>query len=218
MRLNIFYRDLTLCIGTADILNVLDKGIEVWLNFTFSLFYSFFIYFGRCFVIIDLMINEQIRDKEIRLIGNDGEQLGIVSAKEALKIADERHLDLVKISPTANPPVCKIMDYSKYKFDMAKKEKEARKKQKIVSVKELRLSPNIDTHDVQVKVKKAIEFLKNGDKIKISIRLRGRELGRTDAAEQIMKNFAEQIKEFGVIDKEPKMEAKTMAMFLTPKA
>ncbi|MBR1442714.1 MAG: translation initiation factor IF-3 [Firmicutes bacterium] len=164
------------------------------------------------------MINEQIRDKEIRLIGNDGEQLGIVSAKEALKIADERHLDLVKISPTANPPVCKIMDYSKYKFDMAKKEKEARKKQKIVSVKELRLSPNIDTHDVQVKVKKAIEFLKNGDKIKISIRLRGRELGRTDAAEQIMKNFAEQIKEFGVIDKEPKMEAKTMAMFLTPKA
>ena len=164
------------------------------------------------------MINEQIRDKEIRLIGNDGEQLGIVSAKEALKIADERHLDLVKISPTANPPVCKIMDYSKYNFDMAKKEKEARKKQKIVSVKELRLSPNIDTHDVQVKVKKAIEFLKNGDKIKISIRLRGRELGRTDAAEQIMKNFAEQIKEFGVIDKEPKMEAKTMAMFLTPKA
>jgi len=164
------------------------------------------------------MINEQIRDKEIRLIGDDGEQLGIVSAKEAMKIADERHLDLVKISPTANPPVCKIMDYSKYKFDMAKKEKEARKKQKIVSVKELRLSPNIDTHDVQVKVKKAIEFLKNGDKIKISIRLRGRELGRTDAAEQIMKDFAEQLKEFGSIDKEPKMEAKTMAMFLTPKA
>ncbi|MBR1738118.1 MAG: translation initiation factor IF-3 [Firmicutes bacterium] len=164
------------------------------------------------------MINEQIRDKEIRLIGNEGEQLGIVSAKEAMKIADERHLDLVKISPTANPPVCKIMDYSKYKFDMAKKEKEARKKQQVVSVKELRLSPNIDTHDVQVKVKKAIEFLKNGDKIKISIRLRGRELGRTDAAEQIMKDFAEQVKEFGVIDKEPKMEAKTMAMFLTPKA
>lgn len=164
------------------------------------------------------MINEQIRDKEIRLIGENGEQLGIVSSREGQRLADERKLDLVKISPTAKPPVCKIMDYSKYKFDQSKKEKEARKKQKIVSVKELRLSPNIDTHDIEVKVKKAIEFLKEGNKIKVSIRFRGRELGRTDSAVGILKDFAQKVSEFGVIDKEPKMEARTMAMFLSPKA
>ena len=122
------------------------------------------------------MINEQVRDKEVRLIDDEGNQLGIVSSKEAQKLADERHLDLVKIAPNAKPPVCKIMDYGKYRFDQAKKEKEAKKKQKTVDVKELRLSPSIDTHDVQVKVKKAIEFLKNGDKVKISIRFRGREI------------------------------------------
>jgi len=163
------------------------------------------------------MINEQIRDKEIRLIGDDGSQLGIVSAREGQKIADEKRMDLVKISPNANPPVCKIMDYSKYKFDQAKKEKEARKKQKIVSIKELRLSPNIDVHDVEVKVKKAIEFLKNGDKVKISIRFRGRELARTDAAISIFDDFAQKVSEYGVVDKEPKMESRTMAMFLVPK-
>ncbi len=164
------------------------------------------------------MINEQIRDKEIRLIGDQGEQIGIVSARDAQKIADEKHLDLVKISPNAKPPVCKIMDYSKYKFDLAKKEKEARKKQKVISVKELRLSPNIDTHDVEVKVKKAIEFLKDGNKVKISIRFRGRELGRTDVAVDIMNDFAQKVSEYGSIDKPPKMEARTMAMFLAPKA
>lgn len=164
------------------------------------------------------MINEQIRDKEIRLIGDQGEQIGIVSAREAQKIADEKRLDLVKISPNAKPPVCKIMDYSKYKFDLAKKEKEARKKQKVVSLKELRLSPNIDTHDVEVKVKKAIEFLKDGNKVKISIRFRGRELARTDIAIDIMNDFAEKVSEYGSIDKPPKMEARTMAMFLSPKA
>lgn len=164
------------------------------------------------------MINEQIRDKEIRLIGNKGEQIGIVSAREAQKIADEQRLDLVKISPNAKPPVCKIMDYSKYKFDLAKKEKETRKKQKTISIKELRLSPNIDTHDIEVKVKKAIEFLKEGNKVKISIRFRGRELSRTDAAITIMNNFAQKVSEYGVIDKAPKMDARTMAMFLAPKA
>ncbi len=164
------------------------------------------------------MINEQIRDKEIRLIGDKGEQIGIISAREAQKIADEKHLDLVKISPNAKPPVCKIMDYSKYKFDLAKKEKEARKKQKVISIKELRLSPNIDTHDVEVKVKKAIEFLKDGNKVKISIRFRGRELARTDVAIKIMTDFAEKVSEYGSIDKQPKMEARTMAMFLAPKA
>lgn len=166
----------------------------------------------------ELMINEQIKDKELRIIGDNGEQLGIMSNKEAQLLADEKNLDLVKISPTAKPPVCRIMDYSKYKFDKAKKEKEARKKQKVVSIKELRLSPNIDKHDVQVKVKKAIEFLKNGDKVKISIKLRGRELGHTDIASGIMQNFAEQVSEYGLIEKAPKMEAKYMAMFLSPKA
>ncbi|MBQ6555278.1 MAG: translation initiation factor IF-3 [Firmicutes bacterium] len=164
------------------------------------------------------MTNEQIRDKEVRLISNDGEQLGIMSARDAQKIADEKNLDLVKISPQAKPPVCKIMDYSKYKFDQAKREKEARKKQKTVAVKELRLSPNIDTHDIQVKVKNAIKFLKEGNKVKISIRLRGRELGRSDSAVVVMNDFAEQVAEFGTVEKPPKMEGRVVAMFLTPKA
>ncbi len=163
------------------------------------------------------MINEQIRDKEIRLIDEEGNQLGVLSAREAQKIADEKHLDLVKIAPTAKPPVCKIMDYGKYRFDQAKKEKEAKKKQKTVDIKELRLSPSIDTHDVQVKVKKAIEFLKNGDKVKISIRFRGREIGHSKTAVTILENFANDISEYGVVDKAPKMEARSMVMFLAPK-
>lgn len=173
--------------------------------------------FGRCFTITELMINEQIRDKEIRLIDENGEQLGIVSSREAQKIADERKLDLVKIAPTAKPPVCRIMDYGKYKFDQAKKEKEARKKQKTVDVKELRLSPSIDTHDVQVKVKKANEFLKDGDKVKISIRFRGREIGHSKVGMQIMEDFAKATEEFGTVDKQPKMEGKSLVMFLAPK-
>ena len=164
------------------------------------------------------MINGQIRDKEVRLISDTGEQIGIVSARDAQKMADEKNLDLVKISPQAKPPVCKIMNYSKYKFDLAKKEKEARKKQKVVAVKEVRLSPNIDTHDVQVKVKNAIKFLKDGNKVKVSIRFRGRELSRTDVAIDIMKDFADQVPEYGVVEKQPKMEARTMAMFVGPKA
>ena len=132
------------------------------------------------------MINGQIRDKEVRLISDTGEQIGIVSARDAQKMADEKNLDLVKISPQAKPPVCKIMNYSKYKFDLAKKEKEARKKQKVVAVKEVRLSPNIDTHD--------------------------------DVAIDIMKDFADQVSEYGVVEKQPKMEARTMAMFVGPKA
>ena len=167
--------------------------------------------------ITELMINEQIRDKEIRLIDENGEQLGIVSSREAQKIADERKLDLVKIAPTAKPPVCRIMDYGKYKFDQAKKEKEARKKQKTVDVKELRLSPSIDTHDVQVKVKKANEFLKDGDKVKISIRFRGREIGHSKVGMQIMEDFVKATEEFGTVDKQPKMEGKSLVMFLAPK-
>ena len=174
--------------------------------------------FRRCLAITDLMINEQIRDKEIRLIDENGEQLGIMSSRDAQKIADERRLDLVKIAPTAKPPVCRIMDFGKYKFDQAKKEKEARKKQKTVDVKELRLSPSIDTHDVQVKVKKANEFLKNGDKVKVSIRFRGREIGHSKVGMAILEDFAKATTEFGVIDKEPKMEGKSLVMFLAPKS
>ena len=163
------------------------------------------------------MINEQIRDKEIRLIDEEGNQVGLISSRDAQKLADEKKLDLVKIAPNAKPPVCKIMDYGKYRFDMIKKEKEAKKKQKVIEVKELRLSPNIDTHDVQVKVKKAIEFLKNGDKVKLSIRFRGREIGHSKTSVVILEDFAKEVSEVGVVDKAPKMEAKSLVMFLAPK-
>jgi len=163
------------------------------------------------------MINEQIRDREIRLIGDDGEQLGIMSSRDAQQIADEKRLDLVKISPTAKPPVCKIMDYSKFRFEQSKKEKEARKKQRTVDIKEVRLTPNTDKHDVEVKLKRAIKFLKDGDKVKVSIRFRGRELGRTEIAHVILGDFAQSISEYGTVEKMPKMEARSMAMFLTPK-
>jgi len=164
------------------------------------------------------MLNEQIRDKEVRLVGEDGEQLGIVSAVEAQRLADEKELDLVKIAPQAKPPVCKIMDYSKFKFEQAKKDKEARKKQKIVDTKELRLSPNIDTHDVSVKVKKALQFLSAGNKVKISIRFRGRELSHLSIGTKILADFAAAVEEVGVIEKPGKMEGRSMVMFLAPKA
>ncbi len=143
--------------------------------------------------------------------------MGIIASKDAQKMADEKKLDLVKISPTAKPPVCKIMDYSKFKYEQSKKEKEARKKQKTIEIKELRLSPNIDQHDINVKVKKAIEFLQHGDKVKISVRFRGRELGHTNVAHQIFEDFVSQISEYGMVEKPAKMEARSMAMILTPK-
>ena len=162
------------------------------------------------------MINEQIRDREVRLIDETGAQMGIVSNKVAQDLAMEKRLDLVKISPTAKPPVCKIMDYSKHRFDKQKREKEARKKQKTAAMKELRLSPNIDTHDINVKIKKAKEFLQNGDKVKISIRFRGREMGYADNALKIFADFAKNVEEYGTIDKTPKREARTMSMFINP--
>jgi len=167
--------------------------------------------------ITDLMINDQIRDKEVRLIDADGTQMGVMPGRDAQRIADEKRLDLVKISPTAKPPVCKIMDYSKFRFEQSKKEKEARKKQRTIDIKELRLSPNTDTHDVQVKIRKAIEFLKGGDKVKVSIRFRGRELGRTEIGYSILNDFAQKVSEVGQVEKPPKMEARSMAMFLSPK-
>lgn len=166
---------------------------------------------------MDHQLNEEIKDKELRLIGNDSEQLGVVSATEALKIATEQGLDLVKIAPKSVPPVCRIMDYGKFRFEQQKREKEARKKQHIVEVKEIRLSPGIDTHDVEVKVKHALKFLKAGDKVKASVRFRGREIAHSSVGVGILKNFAEKCEEFGTIDKAPKLEGRQMIMFIAPK-
>ncbi|MDO4619802.1 MAG: translation initiation factor IF-3 [Lachnospiraceae bacterium] len=163
------------------------------------------------------MINEQIRDREIRLIGENGEQLGIMSAREAQARADEAGLDLVKIAPKAQPPVCKIIDYSKYRYDMARKEKEARKKQRNVEVKEIRMSPNIDTNDLNTKIAAARKFLEKGNKVKVSIRFRGREMAHTQASRPMMDEFAAQLSEVAVVDKAPKMEGRFMTMFLSEK-
>ena len=144
----------------------------------------------RCTTISDLMINEQIRDKEVRVIGEDGEQLGIMSSKDALKMAREAELDLVKIAPTAKPPVCKIVDYGKYRYEQMRKEKEAKKKQKTIDIKEIRFSPNIDTNDLNTKVNQARKFLTKGDKVKVSIRFRGRELAHTEIGIDFLNDFA----------------------------
>jgi len=174
--------------------------------------------YQEVYVIAEFFINDQIRDKEVRLIGDSGEMLGIFSSRDAQKMADDKNLDLVKISPGAKPPVCKIMDFSKFKFEQAKKDREARKKQKTQDTKELWLTPNIDTHDIEVRVKRAIEFLKNGDKVKVTVRFRhGREMGRTNTAYTILDNFAKSVAEYGNVDKPPKMEARRMSMFLIAK-
>ena len=163
------------------------------------------------------MINGQIRDKEVRLIGTDGEQLGIMSAREAQAMADEAGLDLVKISPKAVPPVCKIIDYGKYRYELSRKEKDARKKQKVMEVKEVRMSPNIDTNDLNVKVASARKFLEKGNKVKVSIRFRGRELAHTADSRPMMEDFAQQLSDVAVVDKAPKMEGRFMTMFLAAK-
>lgn len=151
------------------------------------------------------------------MIDSNGSQLGIVSLREALEVAEERRLDLVNVSPNAKPPVCKVMDYGKYKYEMAKREKEARKKQKVINVKEVRLTPNIDVHDLNVKAKRANQFLKDGDKVKVSVRFRGRELGNTQIGRVVLKDFADLTSEFGIIEKPAKMEGRNMVMFLAPK-
>ena len=163
------------------------------------------------------MINGQIRDKEVRLISDTGEQIGIVSARDAQKMADEKNLDLVKISPQAKPPVCKIMNYSKYKFDLAKKEKEARKKQKVVAVKEVRLSPNIDTNDLNTKMNNAKKFITKGNKVKVTLRFRGREMAHMQQSKHILDDFAEKMKDVAVIEKPAKLEGRSLSMVLTEK-
>ena len=184
-------------------------------NFSFELF----IIFWRCLGISkENQINEEIRDKEVRVISADGEQVGVMSAKEALSLAEKSNLDLVKIAPNAVPPVCKIMDYCKFKFEQAKREKEAKKKQKVMDIKEVRLSLNIDTGDFNTKVNHALRFLKDGDKVKVSIRFRGREMAHTDNGIVIMQRFAEACSEIGSVEKPAKLEGRSMLMFLVPKA
>ena len=163
------------------------------------------------------MINEQIRDREVRLISSDGEQLGVMSAKEAMKLAKEANLDLVKIAPQAKPPVCKIIDYGKYRYEMARKEKEARKKQKVIDIKEIRLSPNIDVNDLNTKMNQARKFLKGGNRVKVSVRFRGRELAHTASGKVILEVFAEKLSDVAVIDKAAKLEGRSMVMFLSEK-
>jgi len=172
-----------------------------------------------CFSISNVayQINEEIRDKEVRLIDEAGAQLGIMSTSDALNIAIDKELDLVKIAPASNPPVCKIMDYGKYRFEQAKREKEARRNQHIVEVKEIRMSPSIGANDFNVKLSHGQKFLREGDRLKITVRFRGREMAHTSIGEDLLKKYAAQCEEVGNVDKNPKLEGRHMSMFLTPK-
>ena len=185
--------------------------------FVHSIDAQMLIFLWRCKTISDLMINEQIRDKEVRLIGEEGEQLGIMSSRDALKMAEEAGLDLVKIAPTAKPPVCKIVDYGKYKYEQIRKEKEAKKKQKTIEIKEIRLSPNIDTNDLNTKVNSARKFLSKGDKVKVTLRFRGREMAHMNNSKHILDDIAESLSDIAVVEKAPKVEGRSMTMFLTEK-
>ncbi len=175
--------------------------------------------FWRCLPISnkELQINEQIRDREVRVIGPDGAQMGVMSARDAQELAYSKNLDLVKIAPQATPPVCKIIDYGKYRFEQAKREKEAKKNQRVVEIKEVRLSLNIDTHDFETKVGHAVRFLKGGDKVKASIRFRGREMGHPEQGYEVMKRFAEALADVANVEKPAKMEGRNMLMFLASK-
>lgn len=174
-------------------------------------------FFGRYTTISELMINEQIRDKEVRVIGANGEMIGVMSSKEAFKLAQEAELDLIKIAPTAQPPVCKIADYGKYKYEQIRKEKEAKKKQKVVEIKEVRLSPNIETNDLNTKVNAAKKFLEKGDKVKITLRFRGREMAHMQSSKHILDDFAERLSDISVIEKPAKVEGRSITMILAEK-
>lgn len=163
------------------------------------------------------MINEQIRDREVRLIGENGEQLGVMPARDAMKLAKEAELDLVKIAPTAKPPVCKIIDYGKFKYEQARKDKEAKKKQKVTDVKEIRLSPNIDVNDLNTKANQARKFLSKGDKVKVALRFRGREMAHMSTNKQILDEFFSKLEDVAVVEKPAKLEGRSMIMFLAEK-
>ncbi len=175
-----------------------------------------FLFSGGDIISKDFRINEQIRVREVRLVDTEGAQLGIMPIKDALRIAEERQLDLVEIAPQAKPPVCRIMDFGKYKYEQSKKEKETRKKQKVMDVKEIKMRPNIEDHDFLVKVKNAERFLKEGNKVKVSIIFRGREIVHTQLGKQLLVRMADQIKDIGSIERQPKLEGKNMIMIITP--
>lgn len=178
---------------------------------------TYYLWLWRCTTISDLMINEQIRDKEVRVIGEEGQQLGVMSPKDAMKLAREAEVDLVKVAPSAVPPVCRLVDYGKYKYELVRKEKEAKKKQKTIEIKEVRLSPNIDVNDLNTKSNAARKFIEKGNKVKVSLRFRGREMAHVDSSKHILEDFAEKLSDIAVIDKAPKMEGRSMTMFLTEK-
>ncbi|MBQ8975295.1 MAG: translation initiation factor IF-3 [Oscillospiraceae bacterium] len=177
-------------------------------------------FYWRCFHIanIEHQVNEEIRDAEVRLIGADGAQLGIMSSQQALEIAEENDLDLVKIAPQATPPVCKIMDYGKYRFEQAKREKDARRNQRVMEVKEVRMSPSIGDNDFNVKLRSGVKFLSDGDRLKVTIRFRGREMAHTEIGQELLSRFADGCSEVGTVDKNAKLEGRHMTMFLTPKS
>ena len=179
----------------------------------------YFYFVWRCFPIANTghQTNEEIRDKEVRLISDTGEQLGIVSSQEALRMAEEQGLDLVKISPNAVPPVCKLMDYGKYRFEQTKREKEARKNQRVVEIKEVRMSPSIDVNDFNVKLKNAIKFLREGNRVKVTVRFRGREMAHTNIGEQLLLKFGAECGEVANMEKNPKLDGRHMSIFLSPK-
>ena len=176
-----------------------------------------FFFLWRAKAISELFINEQIRDKEIRLIGEDGQQLGIMSPRDAMKLAEEAGLDLVKIAPTAKPPVCKIVDYGKYRYELARKEKDAKKKQKVIEIKEIRMSPNIDTNDLNTKASAARKVIEKGNKVNGTLRFRGREMAHMQTSKHILDDFAQMLSEVAVVEKAPKVEGRSMTMFLTEK-
>ena len=167
--------------------------------------------------VTEYLVNEEIRDREVRLIGENGEQLGIMSSAAALNIAVEKDLDLVKIAPGSNPPVCKIMDYGKYRFEQSKREKEARKNQRVIEIKEIRMSPSIGENDFLVKLKNGQKFLADGDRVKVTVRFRGREMAHTNIGEQLLRDFAAKCAELANLDKQPKLEGRNMSIFLSPK-
>lgn len=164
------------------------------------------------------ILNEQIRARQVRVIGADGEQLGVKNLQEALQLAYAANLDLVNVAPTANPPVCRIMDYGKYRYEMQKREKEARKNQKVTDMKEIRLSPTIEEHDLQTKLRNVAKFLKDGDKVKLTIRFRGRQITHTDLGRRVLERAYEQVADLSVVERHPKMEGRSMIMILAPKS
>lgn len=197
-------------------LSVNTFNIDVMLDVTVDSLPIHFFYW-RYGTISELMINEQIRDREVRLVGPDGEQIGVVSSREAQKIADDAGLDLVKIAPNAKPPVCKVIDYGKYRYELARKEKDVKKKQKTVELKEIRLSPNIDTNDLNTKMNAARKFLSKGNKVKVTLRFRGREMAHMNSSKHILDDIAESLSDIAVVEKAPKVEGRSIGLVLAEK-